>query len=116
MSREEHISGDSSSPKNEEITEADQNEKEMTLGDALTQVKDTTLASVEELHTLVGGADIKVKLSPLRDWIRDVFIKKEMLKGLKEVINSLEERDSILFLYFIFLRISVISSLCLLDK
>lgn len=62
VSQEEHVSGDSSSPKNEEITAADENEKEMTLGDALTQAKDTTLASVEELHTLVGGADIKVGL------------------------------------------------------
>lgn len=81
VSQEENVSGDSSSPKNEEITEADQSEKEMTLGDALTQAKDTTLASVEELHTLVGGADIKVKISPLRDGIRDVFIKKEMFEG-----------------------------------
>jgi guanine nucleotide-exchange factor len=64
VSQEEHVSGDTSSPKNEEITAADENEKEMTLGDALTQAKDTTLASVEELHTLVGGADIKVGLSP----------------------------------------------------
>lgn len=80
VSPEENVSGDSSSPKNEEITEADQNEKEMTLGDALTQAKDTTLASVEELHTLVGGADIKVKLPPLH-MIRDAFIKKEMFKG-----------------------------------
>lgn len=62
MSQEEHVSGDSSSLKTEEIIAADQSEKEMTLGDALTQAKDTTLASVEELHTLVGGADIKVGL------------------------------------------------------
>ncbi|KAF2579185.1 hypothetical protein F2Q68_00004946 [Brassica cretica] len=59
VSQEEHVSGDSSSLKTEEIIAADQSEKEMTLGDALTQAKDTTLASVEELHTLVGGADIK---------------------------------------------------------
>lgn len=32
----------------------------MTLGDALTQVRETSVASVEELHTLAGGADIKV--------------------------------------------------------
>lgn len=62
VSQDEHVAGDNSSPKNEEITAADENEKEMTLGDALTQAKDTTLASVEELHTLVGGADIKVGL------------------------------------------------------
>lgn len=31
----------------------------MTLGDALNQIKETSLASVEELHNLAGGADIK---------------------------------------------------------
>lgn len=37
----------------------------MTLGDALSisQVKDTSLTSVEELQNLAGGADIKVLLS-----------------------------------------------------
>jgi guanine nucleotide-exchange factor len=40
----------------------DQDEKGMTLGEALTQVKDTSLASVEELHNLAGGVDIKVLL------------------------------------------------------
>lgn len=39
---------------------ADQNEKGMTLGDQLNQVKETPIASVEELHNLAGGADIKV--------------------------------------------------------
>ncbi|KAL6333809.1 hypothetical protein AAG906_028995 [Vitis piasezkii] len=38
-----------------------QTEKEMTLGDALpmNQVKDTALASIEELKNLAGDADIK---------------------------------------------------------
>ncbi|GAB2273813.1 Brefeldin A-inhibited guanine nucleotide-exchange protein 5 [Dionaea muscipula] len=36
-----------------------QNEKEMTLGDALNQGTGTSLASVEELQNLAGGADIK---------------------------------------------------------
>lgn len=45
-----------------ETSSGDQTEKEMTLGDALSmnQVKDTALASVEELQNLAGGADIKV--------------------------------------------------------
>lgn len=34
----------------------------MTLGEALNQAKDSSLASVEELHNLAGGADIKVLL------------------------------------------------------
>lgn len=41
---------------------ADQNEKEMTLGDQLNQAKETSIASVEELHNLAGGADIKVHI------------------------------------------------------
>lgn len=43
----------------------DQNEKEMTLGDALSQnpVKDESYASVEDLQNLAGGADIKVPCS-----------------------------------------------------
>lgn len=83
-SQEEHASGDRSSLKTEEIIAADQSEKEMTLGDALTQAKDTTLASVEELHTLVGGADIKVGLELIsqtflscRDGNIDVFFQKK---------------------------------------
>lgn len=58
----EAASVDNSSSKSEEISPGDENEKEMTLGDALNQVKGTTLASVEELHSLAGGADIKVCL------------------------------------------------------
>jgi guanine nucleotide-exchange factor len=40
----------------------DQDEKGMTLREVLTQVKGTSLASVEELHNLGGGVDIKVLL------------------------------------------------------
>lgn len=40
--------------------ESDQNEKTTTLGDALSQAKESSLASVEELQSLAGGADIKV--------------------------------------------------------
>lgn len=47
-------------PRVEETTSSDQDEKGMTLGDALTQAKETSVASVEELHTLAGGSDIKV--------------------------------------------------------
>ena len=48
-----------------ETSSGDQTEKEMTLGDALSmnQVKDTAVASVEELQNLAGGADIKVHIS-----------------------------------------------------
>lgn len=48
----------------------EQAEKKLTLGDALSmnRAKDTSLTSLEELHNLAGGADIKVpfisKLQP----------------------------------------------------
>lgn len=38
----------------------DSNDKEITLGDALNQVKDASPTSLEELQNLAGGADIKV--------------------------------------------------------
>lgn len=44
----------------EETSTTDQNEEGMTLGDALSQMKEASLASVEELQSLAGGADIKV--------------------------------------------------------
>lgn len=46
---------------NEQVLSSDQNDRESTLGDALStnQVKDTSLASLEELQNLAGGADIK---------------------------------------------------------
>ena len=40
----------------------DPDEKGVTLGEALNQAKDSSLVSVEELHNLAGGADIKVLL------------------------------------------------------
>lgn len=58
----ETSSADDASRTPEETTLGDKNEDGMTLGDALTQAKDTPIASVEELHNLAGGADIKVCL------------------------------------------------------
>ncbi|XP_057520110.1 brefeldin A-inhibited guanine nucleotide-exchange protein 5 [Amaranthus tricolor] len=54
-------STDSSAAIGEASSAQDQNEKEMTLGDALSEnpVKDASLVSVEELQNLAGGADIK---------------------------------------------------------
>ena len=45
-----------------EISAEGQGEKKLTLGDALSmnQMNEASLASVEELQTLAGGADIKV--------------------------------------------------------
>ncbi|XP_004307544.1 PREDICTED: brefeldin A-inhibited guanine nucleotide-exchange protein 5-like [Fragaria vesca subsp. vesca] len=55
----EAITTQNSNTEAEETSAADQNEKEMTLGDQLNQAKETSIASVEELHNLAGGADIK---------------------------------------------------------
>ena len=46
--------------KSDESSTGDSNEKEMTLGDALSQAKDASPTSLEELQNLAGGADIKV--------------------------------------------------------
>ena len=47
---------------NEPESSSDQNDRESTLGDAISinQEKDTSVASLEELQNLAGGADIKV--------------------------------------------------------
>uniref|UniRef100_A0A803M641 SEC7 domain-containing protein n=1 Tax=Chenopodium quinoa TaxID=63459 RepID=A0A803M641_CHEQI len=57
----EDKSTSSSQKSGEACSVDDQSEKEMTLGDALSQnpVKDESIASVEELQNLAGGADIK---------------------------------------------------------
>jgi len=68
---QDHSSASSDAPTEDTLTNSskvegtspdEQNENEMTLADALSQnlAKDASLASVEELHTLAGGADIKV--------------------------------------------------------
>lgn len=46
--------------KSDETSVGESNEKEMTLGDALSQAKDASPTSLEELQNLAGGADIKV--------------------------------------------------------
>lgn len=56
------VSAEISSTVDEETTVNEENDKETTLGDALNSIKDTSLASVEELQNLAGGADIKVHI------------------------------------------------------
>lgn len=84
----------------------------MTLGDALTQAKDTTLASVEELHTLVGGADIKVGLELIsrtflscRDGNTDVSSKKGILKKFFFFKKILVKEKCICFVAFFIYRV-----------
>ena len=56
----EAASAENLNTKSDETSAGDSNEKEMTLGDALSQAKDASPASLEELQNLAGGADIKV--------------------------------------------------------
>lgn len=58
----EVTSAQNSNVKVKETSLGDETEKAMTLGDALNQIKNASLAPVEELHNLAEGADIKVFL------------------------------------------------------
>ncbi|XP_019057827.1 PREDICTED: brefeldin A-inhibited guanine nucleotide-exchange protein 5 isoform X1 [Tarenaya hassleriana] len=90
VSAQEPVSVESTSSKND-----DQNEKEMTLGDALNQAKDTTLASVEELHTLVGGADIK-GLEAVLDKAVHLDDGQKIKRGIELETMSIGQRDALL--------------------
>lgn len=91
----EAASVDNSSSKSEEISPGDENEKEMTLGDALNQVKGTTLASVEELHSLAGGADIK-GLEAVLDKAVHLEDGKKIKRGIELESMSIGQRDALL--------------------
>ncbi|KAI4380307.1 hypothetical protein MLD38_006512 [Melastoma candidum] len=71
------------------------NEKEMTLGDALTQAKETSLASVEELQTLAGGADIK-GLEAVLDKAVHLEDGKKIARGIDLESMSIAYRDALL--------------------
>ncbi|XP_031256027.1 brefeldin A-inhibited guanine nucleotide-exchange protein 5 isoform X3 [Pistacia vera] len=91
----ETSSADNSSPKKEETTLSDQNENGMTLGDALNQAKDTSLASVEELHNLAGGADIK-GLEAVLDKAVHTEDGKKITRGIDLESMSIGQRDALL--------------------
>ncbi|CAN0918321.1 Brefeldin A-inhibited guanine nucleotide-exchange protein 5 [Linum grandiflorum] len=98
----------SSSPGNQESTSAaqsdvkidensspEQNEEGMTLGDALNQAKDTSLASVEELQNLAGGADIK-GLEAVLDKAVHIEDGKKITRGIDLESMNIGERDALL--------------------
>ncbi|KAJ0090390.1 hypothetical protein Patl1_13715 [Pistacia atlantica] len=91
----ETSSADNSSPKKEETTLSDQNENGMTLGDALNQAKDISLASVEELHNLAGGADIK-GLEAVLDKAVHTEDGKKITRGIDLESMSIGQRDALL--------------------
>ncbi|KAM1605801.1 hypothetical protein PS2_026498 [Malus domestica] len=99
----EAISGQTSNTEAEETsnTEAEetssegQSEKEMTLGDQLNQVKDTPIASVEELHNLAGGADIK-GLEAVLDKAVHHEDGKKITRGIDLESMTIVQRDALL--------------------
>ncbi|KAK1568405.1 hypothetical protein Q3G72_024051 [Acer saccharum] len=88
-------SADTSTPKTEETTVSDQTENEMTLNEALKQAKDTSLASVEELHNLAGGADIK-GLEAVLDKAVHIEDGKKITRGIDLESMSIGQRDALL--------------------
>ncbi|KAE8687589.1 Brefeldin A-inhibited guanine nucleotide-exchange protein 5 [Hibiscus syriacus] len=91
----EAASMENSASKAEKTSSNDQNDDEMTLGDALIQVKDTTLASVEELQNLAGGADIK-GLEAALDKVVHVEDGKKITRGIDLESMSIAKRDALL--------------------
>ncbi|KAK9274482.1 hypothetical protein L1049_021730 [Liquidambar formosana] len=93
----EATSADNLDSKFEETPLGDQNEKEMTLSDALAmnQVKDTSLASVEELQNLAGGADIK-GLEAVLDKAVHLEDGKKIIRGIDLESMSIGQRDALL--------------------
>ncbi|OWM73823.1 hypothetical protein CDL15_Pgr015123 [Punica granatum] len=82
-------------PKVDETSSSEQDEKGMTLGDALTQAKETSVASVEELHTLAGGADIK-GLEAVLDKAVNTEDGKKIARGIDLESMSIGQRDALL--------------------
>nr|XP_011461220.1 PREDICTED: brefeldin A-inhibited guanine nucleotide-exchange protein 5 [Fragaria vesca subsp. vesca] len=91
----EAITTQNSNTEAEETSVADQNEKEMTLGDQLNQAKETPIASVEELHNLAGGADIK-GLEAVLDQAVHHEDGKKITRGIDLESMSIVQRDALL--------------------
>ncbi|CAI0448209.1 unnamed protein product [Linum tenue] len=92
---QETTSAVKSDVKVDEISSSDQNEEGMTLGDALNQAKDTSLASVEELQNLAGGADIK-GLEAVLDKAVHIEDGKKITRGIDLESMNIGERDALL--------------------
>lgn len=93
----DNASASCTSSNNGEITVDDQDEKGTTLGDALsmTRGKDPSPASVEELQTLAGGADIK-GLEAVLDNAVHIEDGKKVSRGIDLESMSIGMRDALL--------------------
>lgn len=81
--------------KSDENSAGDSNEKEMTLGDALSQAKDASPTSLEELQNLAGGADIK-GLEAVLDKAVHTEDGKKITRGIDLESMSIAQRDALL--------------------
>lgn len=86
-----------SSLKSDESSSSDQNGKEVTSVDALSvdQVKDTSLASLEELQTLAGGSDIK-GLEAVLDKAVNLEDGEKTIRGIDLESMSIGQHDALL--------------------
>lgn len=93
----EATSTDNLDSKVEETSSSGENEKETTLGDELSikRIKDTSLASVEELQNLAGGADIK-GLEAVLDKAVHLEDGKKIVRGIDLESMSIGQRDALL--------------------
>uniref|UniRef100_A0A1D1YN54 Brefeldin A-inhibited guanine nucleotide-exchange protein 2 n=1 Tax=Anthurium amnicola TaxID=1678845 RepID=A0A1D1YN54_9ARAE len=82
---------------NTEVSADDQDDKKLTLGDALSmnQGNDASPASVEELQTLAGGADIK-GLEAVLDKAVNLEDGKKIARGIDLEAMSVAQRDALL--------------------
>ncbi|XP_021597943.1 brefeldin A-inhibited guanine nucleotide-exchange protein 5 isoform X2 [Manihot esculenta] len=91
----EATSEEKSNAKVEETLTMDQNEEGMTLGDAHDKMKETSLASVEELLNLAGAADIK-GLEAVLDKAVQIEDGKTITRGIDLESMSIGKRDALL--------------------
>ncbi|XVE53803.1 hypothetical protein DITRI_Ditri03aG0031500 [Diplodiscus trichospermus] len=91
----EAASSENSTSKAEDASSGDQNDTEITLGDALNQIKETSLASVEELQKLAGAADLK-GLEAALDKVVHVEDGKNITRGIDLESMSIGKRDGLL--------------------
>ncbi|KAL9325769.1 hypothetical protein ACSQ67_006414 [Phaseolus vulgaris] len=88
-------SAENLNPKSDESSTGDSNEKEMSLGDALSQAKDATPTSLEELQNLAGGADIK-GLEAVLDKAVHTEDGKKITRGIDLESMGIVQRDALL--------------------
>ncbi|RDY07326.1 Brefeldin A-inhibited guanine nucleotide-exchange protein 5, partial [Mucuna pruriens] len=88
-------SADNLNTKSDESSTGDSNEKELTLGDALSQAKDASPTSLEELQNLAGGADIK-GLEAVLDKAVHTEDGKKITRGIDLESMGIVQRDALL--------------------